>query len=252
MQRVLHLHGPIFILEATEMASNPKTLMDLRTYLLAGRAEIDILNYYKGVPFICKAAFPKVVEEHILFTLQPPNSILMHPGGVTTLLSDGLLDPILAHVHAFDVRSGVVELYDFNYTPPRLGNRREVRVEPDEPITVAITHGEQKLQGLLCDVSMGGAGIHIDEAEQIHRGETIRVAFQLPNGQAQQTGQIVRSSDEEDACRLAVNFTGTSPDLPLVMRYIFERREQIRAEVAQLFDAALSQAKREHSPSGRH
>ncbi len=225
------------------MASNPKTLMDLKTYLLAGRAEIDILNYYKGVPFLCKAAFPKIVEETISFTLQTPNSILLHPGGVTTLLSDGLLDPILAHVRSFDVLTSVVELVDFTYTPPRIGNRREVRVEPEAMIPVAITRGSQEYQGMLCDVSMGGAGIHVEDAELFKRGETIRVAFTLPNGQARQSGQIVRSSEEDDTCRLALNFTGTSPDQPLVMRYIFERREQIRSEVIRMYETALKQAR---------
>lgn len=225
------------------MASNPKTLLDLKTYLLAGRADIDILNYYKGVPFLCKAAFPKVAEERITFTLQSPNSILMHPGGTTTLLSDGLLDPILAQVLTFDVLTGVTELTDFNYTPPRIGNRREVRVEPDEPIAVTVTRNDQQIAGTLCDISMGGAGIHILGAEAFSRGETIRFAFQLPSGPARQSGQIVRSSPSEDTCRLAVNFTGTSPDQPLVMRYIFERREQIRAEVSKLYETAMQRAR---------
>ena len=232
------------------MASNPKALMDLKTYLLAGRADIDVLNYYKGVPFLCKAAFPKVTEEHINLTLQAPNSILMHPGGAATLLSDGLLDPILAHVLAFDVLTGVTTLTDFTYTPPRLGNRREVRVEPDEPIPATITRQDQEVQGTVCDLSMGGAGVHVDEVELFSRGETIRLAFHLPQGAIRQTGQIVRSSDDEDACRLAINFTGTSPDQPLVMRYIFERREKIRAEVNQLYETAINQAKRRRQASG--
>jgi len=144
-------------------------------------------------------------------------------------------------VQSFDILNNSICLTDLQYASIKFGNRREARVEPETPLEVGVEFNREKFTGQLVDISMGGIGVYLPggmEDSPMRAGSTVNLIIQIPDGKVGLPGRIRRIQDfGEDCHRLAIQFTGNSPEKVLIVRYIFRRREQIRLEAQKLFEA---------------
>jgi hypothetical protein len=223
------------------MGSNALIIADLSLCLLEGDREFELLNTYKGVPFRCKAQLKDIVEDVAVFSTQKAGTVNLEQETRTILLSDGFFDPIEAQVQSFDILTSRIRLTDLQYASVKFGNRREARVEPEILLEIEVEFKGERFSGQMADISMGGIGIYLPggmEDSPIRAGSTLNLTIQIPGGKVGLPGRIRRIQDfGEDRHRLAVQFTGSSPEKALIVRYIFRRREQIRAEAKKIFEA---------------
>lgn len=227
------------------MVTSPSVLNDLIAYLFFEKTGVECLNYYKGVPFFCKVTLQKHHEDQAFFSGLPPSLVLFRRVKQTLLLSSGLLEPIEAQVKSFDILTGMVELSRFTYVTPKIGNRREMRVETETPLEVVAQHGDRSLKGTIRDLSMSGVGVNLPAGEEWPRGTELDFLLYLPSNLLRLSGKIVRVSPTSEGIRLAINFTSNPPEKSLLMRYLFDRREQIHLEVQSMYNEALRQVKGE-------
>jgi hypothetical protein len=218
------------------MVSNDQIYEDLKLCLSLSDPNFELLNEYKGVPFIGKATYVSITEDSIQLIVQPPASICLQLEGRTFLLSDGLFEPIEAQVLSFDIQTGAVDLGSLEYAGSKFWNRREVRVEPEEPFAVDITREGQTTIGRLVDVSMSGIGVAVTPLEtEPERGEKVDLILSLPEGDVTLPGEICSISEVDSELRLGIEFPGNVPEKRAVVQYVLHRREQIRAELNELY-----------------
>lgn len=224
------------------MGQKEQIFADLVACHLEGKCDFELLNAYKGAPLITPAVLQDVAEGQATFQTTPPNSVCLTWADETLILSDGTLEPIAARVAAFNIGTGLVTLERFAYAGYHFGHRREVRVEPEQPLVVEIEHAGGKVPATLSDISMGGVGLQIDNGEcslDLHKGDLVQVAIHLPGGVVRMEGSLLSISAPGPVCRLAVAFSaGGAGAKPAILHYIFQRRAQIMLEIQQKFAAA--------------
>ncbi len=224
------------------MSQKEQIFADLIACHLEGKCDFELLNAYKGAPLIIPAVLQDVGEGQAIFETTPPNSVCLTWSDQTLILSDGTLEPISARVASFDIGTGLVTLERFAYAGYQFGHRREVRVEPEQPLVVEIEHPAGKFPATLCDLSMGGAGLQIDTggcSPELHKGDEVQVTIQLPGGPVRLEARLLAISSAQPVCRLALTFSSSGTGAkPSILRYIFQRRTQIMAEIQHKFATA--------------
>jgi hypothetical protein len=186
--------------------SSKQISADLKSILLEKHLNFELLNTYKGVPFICKAALEAVEAESARFGLHPASAYAWGTVNHTLILSEGLLEPIEARLQQFDRAARAIWVDRFVYAGSKLSNRKELRVEPAGAVEILLEADGEALTAHLADLSMRGAGVRL-------------------------AGKIRNLTKLERGTRLSLEFTGGVSDKTLIVRFIMRRRAEITVEM---------------------
>ena len=218
------------------MESSKQISADLKSVLLEKHLNFELLNTYKGVPFICKAVLQEVDAGVAHFGLAPASPFAWETVDNTLILSEGLLEPIEARVLTFDREAGTLRVSDFVYAGSKLSNRKELRVEPEGAVEITLEADGQPKTAYLVDLSMRGAGLRLagDLSPAFGQGKTLDLLLRLAEGEVGLSGKIRNVSRAADTSRLSVEFVGAAPDKIPIVRYIMRRRAEIIVEMQQM------------------
>ncbi len=225
------------------MPPSAQAIVDLNSILVEG-SQYKLLNVYKGVPVTCIARVLRVGSDDASFAVQPPESTSLVWERYTWLVGENIEKPLRARVAAFDIVEGITRLNEFKYTSSRLGERRQVRVEPKNPIPVAIESEGQRLVGTLADISAIGLGVYLHAFEPEHafqHAQVVRVSMRLPvlGGEVSINGKIRGLTGSADFDRMAIRFISKREEIEKVKRYVDQRREEILQEIPKLHETLL-------------
>jgi hypothetical protein len=209
---------------------------DLKSILLEKHQNFELLNTYKGVPFICKAVLQAVEEETACFDISPGSSFAWETVDATLILSEGLLEPIEAHRVKFDQAASQLWVDHFVYAGSKLSNRKELRVEPEGGVEILLEAEGVRETAYLADLSMRGAGMRLDGdlPSSFLPGKILDLRLLLEEGEVKLNGRIRSISRAANANRLSVEFIGSTPDKALIVRFIMRRRAEIIAEMQKM------------------
>lgn len=218
------------------MESSKQISADLKSVLLEKHLNFELLNTYKGVPFICKAILQEVEGGTACFGLSSASAFAWETVDNTLILSEGLLEPIEARRLTYDRKSDTLQVSDFIYAGSKLSNRKELRVEPGEAVEIILEAGGGPKMASLADLSMRGAGIRMatDFPPTLSQGKELDLLVRLAEGEVRLLGKIRNISRSNKGARLSVEFVGVTPDKTSIVRYIMRRRAEIVAEMQQM------------------
>ena len=218
------------------MESSRQISADLQSVLLEKHLNFELLNTYKGVPFICKAILEEVEAEVARFSLSPASPFAWETVKYTLILSEGLLEPIEARLVSFDREAGKIWVNNFAYAGSKLSNRKELRVMPEGDVEVFLETNGQHVAVSLADLSMRGAGLWIAEElfKAYGQGKQLNLLLRLPEGEVRLIGRARNITKASGSARLAVEFLEAKPDKTPIVRYLMRRRAEIMAEMKRL------------------
>jgi len=221
------------------MPLNDRIIFELNR-LLQAQKDLELLIFYKGLPFTCKTTLLNLTGEQAMIKVSPPGSVCLEWEPYAWILSGEPLEAIKAHIDSFDITTGLAEISDFSYVGSKFGRRMTVRVVPKEPLEVRIIHGQHKMQGTLVDISMGGAGLVIpgqETASELKIGDLVELEIMLPEGKAAIDGKVHTCSKSEDGTvRLSVAYTENTRDKGLILKYIANRRVEIVRDLREMYE----------------
>jgi hypothetical protein len=210
--------------------------------LLENNRKFELLNFYRGVQFVCQAELDSVLEDRAFFTVQPhPSVVLLEREKTAIVLSNGSLDPFILRVESFDYATGKLEACDMVYTGDIVGKRREHRVETDPSVPVELEMDGRLISGVLADISLGGAGIRIPPAEdcaEFKRGKTVVLHLHLPEGDINLSATALRCRKSFTGQWLAMEFSSSAPGKDAILRYINRHLAEVRQEVQKMYEKA--------------
>lgn len=215
------------------MESSKQISADLKSILLEKHLNFELLNTYKGVPFICKAALEAVEAESARFGLHPASAYAWGTVNHTLILSEGLLEPIEARLQQFDRAARAIWVDRFVYAGSKLSNRKELRVEPAGAVEILLEADGEALTAHLADLSMRGAGVRLagELPDAFIQGKLLELRLRLPEGELKLAGKIRNLTKLERGTRLSLEFTGGVSDKTLIVRFIMRRRAEITVEM---------------------
>ncbi len=224
------------------MPSNQQILSDLRVVLETGHA-LEIMNTYKGVPFVCKAQVKRVEDDLVYVEAQHPSLICLTREKQTKVLGSDYFEPSIAQVVSVDLGAGQITLTRFAYLGTRLGERTIVRVEPRDPIPVELRFNEQRVTGELADLSMSGIGVRFPAEAYtplLKPGANLHLRLALPNDViVESDGAILSAARLKDIYRVSIRFSTNQSNRVAIFRYLIDRRAEIEAELKQEYKQAL-------------
>jgi len=227
-------------------SSNEQIIAELRSALEAGQ-EVEVLNFYKGIPFTSHARMKSVEGENIVLEVAPPGSVCLQWEQQTWLLCDEPLNAIQATVVEFDILKGLVKVTGLSYLNNRLGRRMIARVEPAQPMPATLAINTDRIQVEVVDVSIEGLGIVTNPPRpdyEFKRGDIARLSMQMPFGPLNCITTIRNITPAGDSPRLSLAFNEDLPEQAEILRYISQRRMEIVNEVQHKYEALLAAARK--------
>ena len=205
------------------------------------KADVELLNVYKGLPIIYKASVDNVKEGAVQIRVPSYEAICLTLSPKTTVLSHMMEEAVNANVLAVDMRVGVATLDHFRYATKQVGDRMTLRAEPKEPLMVRLTSGGQTWDGTLADLSVSGAGVVVaqDLSQNLHVRAVVRLHVPLPLTTLDLAGVVRYVQAAAGGSRLGVTF---APDAHLraVFDYLNHRRSEILHELRDLYQAIIA------------
>lgn len=227
------------------MPTNLQIISDL-SLLKENNQAVDLMNTYKGVPFISRCRIVAIEAEHVTVQTKDFSLVCVLKEGRTRLLGSEFFEPASASVEAVDLLAGTTVLENFSYLGAKLGERMLVRVEPVEPSQATVDIGADITQGRMVDISLNGMGVVVPHSEYTARlkpGVAVRVKTALPGGPIEMAGVVLSAIKRPEDIRLSVRFSPEHDHKPVIFRYLIDRRTQIEADLRQEFYRLRSEAR---------
>jgi hypothetical protein len=226
------------------LTSNPQIISDLRL-IMDFDHNLELMNIYRGVPFICKAKVLSIQDNLVEIETHDPALICLAKQKQTKVLGSDYFEPAAARVASVDLVSHTAILTNFSYQSTRLGERMIVRVEPKEQVLIAIeTEGERNTVALV-DLSLSGMGVQVapsNYSAALKPGTTIQAVMRLPKDEIKLAGNILTAIKTGSAYRLSVRFLPNNPHRVTVFRYLIDRRGEIAIELNEEYTQAVRAA----------
>ncbi len=150
------------------------------------KSRIRLLNSYKGLPVISEAAIVRVGQGSIHVQCETQQIACLLIERRTHIQSPDLDTTIMASLLKLDPASRVAELANFTEVDGDIGQRENVRVEPDVRISVLLQVNSYSswVKGDLVDISVRGVGASLERIlvnPRYHTvGTDLNVVFNLP------------------------------------------------------------------------
>lgn len=150
------------------------------------KSNIRLLNVYQGVPISYPASILKVGESTVTVKTDKYQIVCLYHESETFIQGSDLPYVLGCKVLEIDPTNLVAVLSELKQAESNIGDRRQVRVVPKDPIEGIIQAPDTDiLRGELADISWDGLGIYIDRdyysPRVYRRGAEMTVFFNLPH-----------------------------------------------------------------------
>jgi hypothetical protein len=223
------------------MSSNQQILSDLRVVLETGHA-LELMNTFKGVPFVCKAHVTSIEGDIVSLEAHHPSLVCLTRDKQTKVLGSDYFEPSVAQIVSVDLACDRVVLTKFAYLGTHLGERMIVRVEPKSPVPVSLELDDQVLPADLADLSMNGIGVRFPSDQYnpvLKPGVNLQVRLDLPKGQIQTDGTVLSTARLGDSYRISIRFAANHIHRVAIFHYLVDRRGEIEEELKQEYERML-------------
>jgi hypothetical protein len=205
------------------------------------KQEIRLINEYKGVPIAYSATILDVGSAAIRVKTEKYQIVCFYRERSTVILGDLLPRAIGARIMLLDSKNMEATLSKFHFVGVGVGNRTQVRVEPDPTINGLVRSGDTHLEvkGELADISEDGLGIYIGYEAYLpgywQKGVEARIFLRIPMIRKVRPRKIDLSPLPE--FEIAANFDSYSPvayDLKPPTPFATEEKNHIKASSPEL------------------
>lgn len=147
---------------------------------------IRLLNVYKGLPIANDAIITAVDASSITVNSNKTQVACMFLDRETMIESPSLVNTIRAKLLQVNSEKMEVRLGNFEFASDTIGDRRQVRVVPIDPINsmVQLKNSQRMIQADLADISQNGLAIYMPRkyfSSEIYRiGSELMINFMLP------------------------------------------------------------------------
>ncbi len=227
-------------------------LKDL-SYIASQNRTVKLISNFRGIPINLSASVIRFsaithqvrlsIHHRQIISIKSTDQILMH--------SELFPEMVIAEIQLVDLHSKIIVLKNLSYVTGSMGNRKNVRVQPESPLHAEIiTNHGYNLLGEVIDISMNGLSIQLKNDslpnnEILASQNPIEVHLSLPmsdqntihdmNVQA----KIAYTKHSQQFHRFGLITSLDVPDQEVLRRYIFDRQTAILDEIKQLNNALL-------------
>ena len=216
-------------------------ILENLTYIATQNRSINLVTNFRGMPINLSGHIIRV--SHVTGTVRvcSHQRQMMPIRKTDQLFLQSELFPLMvvAEIGDFNLRNQIITLKDLRYVNGSVGNRKNVRVQPETPLLTEITTNQgYKIQGNMIDISMIGVSIELDVTnslinEVLPSQSQVDIQFVLPiQGQLENLIIPARVANLRADKILGIFRVGlltllNDQNQQIVRRYVFDRQTRI-------------------------
>ncbi|WP_200762588.1 PilZ domain-containing protein [Nitrosophilus alvini] len=197
------------------------------------KTQIEMIAFYKELPVICKSRIIRKIREMAVIDISECQYTTIFKGKKSLYIKTDLLPKALkADILSFDFNNEAMTIGNFELIDLPQEKRKNVRVEPKEPIPASIYFKYEKKSATIIDLSVKGLGIIVADAVDLKRGDTIKVGFILNGNYLRPEAIIAYVEDTENKTKhIGVILRLEKKDEEFLSEYIIKRQFEILKEI---------------------
>jgi hypothetical protein len=222
-------------------------LADLE-YISSQKRTVDLVANFRGVPISVTADVIRCsqttggvrlrLHHHQIHFLKTVDKILIN--------SDLFRSLLIGELTQIDLHTNILTLERLRYVTGSMGNRKNMRVQPESPIHVEIIMGHgYSVQGEMIDISREGLSVRLvkddfpeDNLFILQIPVEIRLGLPVSGKAAIHDlafqGMIAYTNESQQTYRVGLLAFLKEPDLGILRRYIFDRQTELLHEIQQM------------------
>lgn len=239
------------------MTENKLKILEDLSYIASQKRTVNLITNFRGVPINlsasvirCSAATSQVrlcVHHRQIISLRVTDQILVQ--------SDLFSEMVIADIDQVDLHSKTINLNNLRYVTGSMGNRKNVRVQPESPLHAEIiaSHGFNLL-GEVIDISLNGLSIRLDNEnlpndDFLASQKSVEIRFGLPISDLDTIhdltiqAKIAYTKPSQQFIRIGLLTFLDAPGQEAMRRYIFDRQTAILNEIKQMNNELLEVAR---------
>ncbi len=211
--------------------------------IYVNKAEIKLLNIYKGLCINTAATIVKNTEDTIYVQFQQLQGMVMKHEKQTVLQSSSFSKDIRATVKYVNLEKKLAILEGFSFLNGNANARRYSRVTCSSRTPIVISHFGSTLSGEILDISVTSIAVKVKYAKAVDnlKATTVTLSFVLPSKSSEE-GYVKVSIEakvsflfcEEGVCKIICELIKDNSNEATLMEYVYDRQKDIIIEVKKI------------------
>jgi hypothetical protein len=230
-----------------------REILELLNYIASQKRTLKLITNFRGVPINITADIIRSSQTTGNVRLRVHHRQIVSLKNVRKILIQSDLFPSMlsADIEELDLQKAIITLQDLRYVTGSVGNRKNMRVQPESPIHVEVIMGHgYSVPGEIIDISLEGLSVRLTKdhfpPDDIYILETpVEIRLGLPATDKATIhdinvrARIIYTNENQQAYRIGLLTFMKEPDLRILRRYIFDRQTEILDEIQQMNRALL-------------
>ena len=222
-------------------------------YVAAQKRTVNLITNFRGVPIYLSASVIRCssATESVRLSVHHRQIVSLKVADQILLQSNLFPSMVTANIDQVDLHKKIISLNNLRYVTGTMGNRKNVRVQPESPLHAEIItdHGFNVL-GEIIDISLNGISVYLDKSELpgddlFTPQMPVEVRLGVPGPDKNTiydlsvSAKVAYTKNSDHTLRMGLNTSLNEPDQQMVRRYIFDRQTEILNEIQQMNHALL-------------
>ncbi len=200
--------------------------------------EVQLLNYYKGMPVSFKAKIAGVDKHSLDLDVHPQQAVAISAEHYTFIRSNLFKFDIIAKAQYVNIRRQAILLRQMCYVEIVAENRKHIRLKLDPPIKAVFNSSTGIVRGKLIELSMAGAVMTVELPFNEVIGEEANLSVMVPDIEQNTTyniklpAKLISVLDETKPRRFKFSITADdSISDRVISKYLYHRQVDIIREL---------------------
>ncbi len=209
-----------------------KTILVLLRNIKKHKQKIEILSYYNEVAIKCKGTLRDVsvhtisldISDCIKKTFRKDRHVFLKVGHKTKVLK--------GRIKGVNPYEGVLILDDLELIELPQEKRRYLRVRLSKKPKTVLKVENKFIEGIIDDISIGGAGIYIENPDRLEKGNVIEVKLPVKGRNLILESEVIHISKKGHLYKIGIQFLNLfQKDENFLGEFITERQFEILKEI---------------------
>jgi hypothetical protein len=210
--------------------------------------EIQLINYYKGLPVSSKAKFAEIEKDALDLDITPQQAIAILTEHYTFIRSKIFKHAVLAKAQYVSVKHNAVCLRKFCYVEIMAEQRNHVRLKLEPSINAVFNSSSGIVRGKLVELSMAGAVMSVVQPFDEVIGEEANLTIMIPDVEQNTTyniklpAKLIKTLEETKPRQYRFSITADDRISDRVIaKYLYHRQVDIIRELKEASELGVNQ-----------
>lgn len=209
---------------------------DILNFILESDLELNLINYYRGIPIINNAKIIEITKNEVLVKTSFIQLMAIKHEGITTLDSTEVSKNILCSLISFDVDNYIVKLKKHKTFFPNSKHRNLSKVEPDEFMKAILIQYDKEIPIKVLTISIKEIAFKIKDTNiSLSKHDNINIILFCNNEKILLQTTVFKKEKANNVFIITSFIKSLSKTEESLQKYIYKREHELLEEFKNLY-----------------